>query len=417
MKQKRWFYAVNGIAAMLVLGFFNAWSVFIGPLEVEFGWTRAQISMTFTIAMVFFCLGGVAGGIITSKKSPRYTMTLTAVFLLLGFSGASRVMTLSGMYLFYGVICGFGNGLGYNAILATMTKWFPERVGFISGAMMMSCGLGGMLIGQTTSTLLTYTGGWRPTFLVFAVSYFIIILACSRLTVLPSVGFVKSVRLRESATNKREIYEDITPGQMLKEPNYWFFLVWTIMLQATGLGLIGHASPIAVELGATVTAAAFAMGLISIFNGIVRPIYGFLFDAIGRRKAMLIINLLFVLATSILIYALKIKSLPVLIIGYIVMGLCFGGVPVTNSAFVSSFFGSKYYAINFSLVNMSLIIASFIGPYWSGVLRTSSGSYLSTLFTMFGFVLTSLVFSLFIRKSDRKLSPRCVQKREQGVYK
>ena len=50
----RWLPIAGGILMNLALGSLYAWSVFVLPLEKEFGWTRAQTSWVFTIAIVCF---------------------------------------------------------------------------------------------------------------------------------------------------------------------------------------------------------------------------------------------------------------------------------------------------------------------------------------------------------------------------
>ena len=51
---KRWLPIVGGISLNLALGSLYAWSVFVLPLEKEFGWNRAQTSWVYTIAIVCF---------------------------------------------------------------------------------------------------------------------------------------------------------------------------------------------------------------------------------------------------------------------------------------------------------------------------------------------------------------------------
>ena len=41
----------------LALGTLYGWSVFVAPLEKQFGWKRADTSMVFTIAVVMLALG------------------------------------------------------------------------------------------------------------------------------------------------------------------------------------------------------------------------------------------------------------------------------------------------------------------------------------------------------------------------
>ena len=146
-KQLRWLYLALGVGLLLCLGLIYAWSVFRAPLEAEFGWSKAQTSVTFSISMMMFCLGGLASGMLTGRKGPRFTLTACALFLLAGFAMASRIHTLPGIYVSYGGFCGFGVGLGYNATISTIMRWFPDKQGLVSGITLMGFGFGGMLLG------------------------------------------------------------------------------------------------------------------------------------------------------------------------------------------------------------------------------------------------------------------------------
>ena len=50
----RWWRVVGGLLMNLALGSLYAWSVFVAPLEKEFGWKRADTSQVFTWAVVVF---------------------------------------------------------------------------------------------------------------------------------------------------------------------------------------------------------------------------------------------------------------------------------------------------------------------------------------------------------------------------
>lgn len=124
-KGTRWILLILGVILLLFLGLIYGWSVFRGPLQAEFGWTDPQASMTFSISMMTFCLGGLVAGFINkSRIGFRVNLILAAVLLAIGFFTASQIQSLMGIYLSYGVCCGFGVGLGYNTAISTIVKWF-----------------------------------------------------------------------------------------------------------------------------------------------------------------------------------------------------------------------------------------------------------------------------------------------------
>ncbi|HWR24876.1 MAG TPA: MFS transporter [Methanosarcina sp.] len=391
----RWFYVVIGIVLFLFLGLLYAWSLFISPLEKEFGWTRTQTSLIFTISIIFFCLGGIAGGFITGRKSPGFTTLISAIFLLSGFAASSQINSLTAIFITYGVISGFGIGLSYNAVLSTVTRWFPEKPGVISGVLLMGFGFGGMLLGSTVSSLIK-TMGWRETFLLLGIAFGVIIFVGSRLLTLPPSDYVfpkSTAKAKNAGVQGLELNSSL----MLKRPTFWKYLVWSILSAAMGLALIGHAAPFANDLEATAELAAFGVGLISICNGLGRVTLGATCDRIGLKKTMVIINTTYLTAIVILIAAAMTKSIQLLLIGFAFTGLSYGGVPTMNTVFATSYYGRKYFPQNLGLVNTSLIGAALLGPYVAGTLHTASGSYLSTLYAMAIFAIIAFAVNLIIK--------------------
>src|SRR5437762_9333813 len=106
----RWRVVVGGVSMNLALGSLYAWSVFVLPLEKEFGWTRAQTSWVFTIAIVCFALSFVAAGRLQDIKGPRLPAAIGGALVGGGFLLASRTSSLAALYIAFGIVVGIGNG-------------------------------------------------------------------------------------------------------------------------------------------------------------------------------------------------------------------------------------------------------------------------------------------------------------------
>ena len=64
-KMNRWVYAIIGVIVLLLAGLIYAWSIMsqaIGAAHPD--WTAAQLSLTFTLVMAFFCVGSLVAGIL-----------------------------------------------------------------------------------------------------------------------------------------------------------------------------------------------------------------------------------------------------------------------------------------------------------------------------------------------------------------
>ncbi|MCI6737732.1 MAG: MFS transporter [Intestinibacter sp.] len=402
----RWIYAVVGVIVLLFAGLIYAWSVLVTPISQEFtNWSNTSLSLTFTICMIFFCLGGLIGGLLQKKIDVKINVWLAAVLFLIGFFISSKSQSIATLYVGYGVLAGFASGLAYNSVMSTMSKWFPDKQGLISGILLMGFGLGSFIIGKIYQAYTpTDIGGWRTSFMIFGIILVIVLGIGGFFFVKPGDDFVPPVSAskgKEKNSNKinKELVIDVNSVQMVKRPSFWFYFVWATLLGAAGLALISQASGIAGEVGKGVSASTIAtvVGLISICNGIGRVIYGGMFDKLGRFKTMITIVVVFLISALLLIVAFKIKSFGILIVGFMLCGASYGGITSTNSAFINSFYGATHYPVNFPIVNLNLIIASF-GSTIAGALYDSSGSYLSTIFLMIGAIAFSFICAVSIKR-------------------
>lgn len=404
MKQlNRWVYAIAGVIVLLFAGLVYAWSVLSTPIAAEFtAWTKAQLSLTFTLVMIFFCIGSLLCGLLSGRLSAKNAVRLGAVLFLAGFFLASRCHAPLTLYLGFGVLCGLGSGLSYNAVMSIMVRWFPDKPGLISGVLLMGFGGGSFLIGKLYQAWTPAdVGGWRISFLVLGVVCFVVLAVCSFFFVAPGADFTAPAGKGGRAVAAP--LEDCKPTVMLRRPAFWLFYIWAIAVSAAGLALISQASGIVWEISADQTASSVAtiVGLISICNAVGRVLFGGVFDKYGRSLSMQLVNVLFVAASGVLLAALGSRSVPLVIAGFMVGGLAYAGVTPSCSAFCRAYFGPTHYPVNFPLIVSNLIFASF-GSTISGALYDASGSYNSTFFLIIGLAAAGALCSLAISATDRK---------------
>lgn len=395
MSGKRYIYAVNGFITLLFLGLIYAWSVFVGPLEQEFGWQRSDTSLTFSISMVGFCLGGLAGGLLSRRFATRYIMLGSAAFVLAGFLLSSGITTTTGLFVYYGVFCGFGVGIGYNATISNTMKWFPDKQSLISGILLMGFGFGGSIFGSGAVYMMGQLG-WRSTFRLLGFIMGGLIVASSLLHRNPSEQQLREIQ--GPAKGGTQSAEDIPTSAMIRDRSFICYFLWASILSAIGLAVIGNSSPLANTMTGNLAQATMVAGLLNIFNGLGRLSFGFLYDIIGSKRCLPIITFGMAAAMGVLILAVSTSSLLILAISLCMTGLFFGGVTPINSAYISRNFGMKYYATNFSVNNLCLLISAFLGPYASGLMQTSGGGYLSTAIMLLAFCAAATPLFLSIKR-------------------
>lgn len=414
-KTNRWLYAVVGCAVLLISGLVYAWSVLSSPIAAEFPqWSAAQLSLTFTIVMSFFCIGGLVGGLLSGRVSQKMYLWVSAALFLVGFLLTANIQSILMLYIGFGVVCGFASGISYNAVLGTVGKWFPDKAGLVSGVLLMGFGLSSFIVGKLYQTFTPDTvGAWRHSFTVLGIVAAAVMTAGGFLLEKPNADFVPPAAAQNRKKYVNPVAAEMDTVAMLKTPAMWLYYIWAVLLSAAGLVLVSQAGGIAREIGSTISAGtiATAVGLISVFNGIGRVLLGGMFDTAGRSRTMQLINALFLVTAAILVAALKLGSFPVLVAGFIVGGLAYGGVTPGNAAFVSSYYGMKHYSLNLSVVVTNLLFASF-GSTVAGALYDATQSYFSVYLMIAGLAAAGIFVSLAINLCDgRTLARRSAEKR------
>jgi OFA family oxalate/formate antiporter-like MFS transporter len=368
----RWVYAIVGIALMSMFGLIYAWSVFVLPLEREFGWSREQTSLTFAITMTFFSVGVIFGGALTDRKGPRAVCFIAGILTGGGLLSASFTASLTQLYLSYGLVCGLAVGIAYSGVLATVVRWFPDYRGAVSGILMMGFGFGGLLLGFGANHLIE-TLGWRAAFRILGgLAFVVIVVFSSLLRPYETVSANETSPDADAAPHSECLWH--SPRQVLREPSFWMLWFWHLSILSGGLATVGHIVPLAIEEGFRGDQATYAMGILSILNGIGRIGFGVLSDRFGKR--MLLVDSIFMTAAMLLIASgLFQESYPGLLLFVVLAGFAFGGAMPQGSANVGALFGSKYFGTNFGLLSTGLVVAALFGPYLSGFFRTATGSY------------------------------------------
>ena len=398
--QLRWFYLIIGVISMLFAGVLYAWSILKTPLTNEFGWSASQLALNFTIAMSFFCIGGLLGAQISKRAGHKIALMLSGILSALGFilTGSLQDSSIIMLYISYGVLAGTGIGIAYNVIIATVSAWFPDKKGLCSGCLMMGFGASALILGNIANALFNSNLGWRSTYIILGIAI-CAVLALSgillqkpdSLVVFPEPKSVKSI--------KSETFEhkDYTSLQMLTRPSFWLAFICISFLAAVGSSVISFAKDLALSVNAPEALAVSLVGVLSVCNGFGRILTGALFDSMGRRKTMICANILTIGAATVTLLAVTFGSLPLCIIGLCLTGMSYGACPTITSAFTSSFFGMKYFSTNMALMTFTVMGGSLIATASNKILEVTGG-FTGAFIMLLSLSSIALILNLFIRR-------------------
>ncbi|HYL02982.1 MAG TPA: oxalate/formate MFS antiporter [Steroidobacteraceae bacterium] len=378
-----WAQLIVGLICMVMVANLQyGWTLFVGPIGKQFGWTKAAIQVTFTLFVLFETWLVPAEGYLVDKFGPRLMIMGGGVLAGLAWVLNSFATSLGAFY-FAGVIGGIGAGAVYGTCIGNAVKWFPGRRGLATGLTAAGFGMG------SAATIIPIAhmikdSGYQQTFLTFGLFQGIVVVIVGLAILAPPATFALSApRIAPGASRYQA-----TPLEMLKTPVFWVMYAMFIMMAAGGLMATAQLAPIAKDfkvadvpvslIGLTMPALTFALSIDRILNGLTRPFFGWVSDQIGREQTMLIA---FLLEGFGIIALANLASDPVWFV--ILSGLVFfawGEIYSLFPATVTDTFGASYATTNTGLMYTAKGTASLLVPL-ANVLVAAKGNWHAVFIT------------------------------------
>jgi OFA family oxalate/formate antiporter-like MFS transporter len=401
----RWIIAIAGVCMQIALGAVYAWSVFRTPLATQFGWTIAEVTLTFTISIFVLGVAAFFGGLWLNRKGPRVVAITGGVLYGLGvFLASFSANKLWWLYLSYGLIGGLGLGFAYIVPVAVLVKWFPDRRGLIAGIAVGGFGAGA-LITAPVATYLIRSVGVLDTFAYLGGAYLIVTVVTGFFMQNPPEDWRPAGWTPAASQVSQRAGADYTLSSALR--TWQWYGLWLLLFLNTfaGISVISQEAPIFQELvGVTAVVAASMVGIASIGNAVGRVFWAWVSDAITRRVTFLVMLLLQVLLFWLLAGATTVVWMTVL--AFIVL-MCYGGGFGTMPAFAADYFGPKNVGPIYGLMLTAWGTASAVGPLLIAYLRQSTGAYYRPLHVIAVVVLISALLPLLMsppRKKELEIS-------------
>jgi OFA family oxalate/formate antiporter-like MFS transporter len=389
----RWIRVVGALLIQLALGSIYAWSIFNKPLAhyLDEPAKSLQVLGIFATSLAGFGLAVSVGGRLQDAYGPKKIAMLAGVIYAASYLMSSQFYeSLPLMYVAYGSL-GVGVGMGYSCPLSCCVKWFPDKRGLVSGIAVAGFGAGTFIFAQVGTAIIgSDFAGLGDAYLILGVIFLAMVLAGAQLLSDPPAnycpaGWTPPLTGAGSAGAKQFKWREMMGTTSFK-------LIWLMFaLSATcGLMMIGNVSNIAANLktfyvdanpgftgDVTVTKAesvALLTGILAIFNGTGRVVWGLVSDKLGRTKAM---KTMFGLQGVILLGAAAfIFSQPtdqtiqfVGLTGFVSLtGFCFGGNFALFPPTTADYFGTKFFGFNYGIVFTSYAVGGVIGGLMPGII-------------------------------------------------
>jgi OFA family oxalate/formate antiporter-like MFS transporter len=390
----RWLIAIAGVFIQVALGAVYAWSVFREPLARQFGWSIAEVTLTFTISIFVLGLAAFFGGLWLNRKGPRVVALVGGSLYGLGvFLASFSANKLWWLYLSYGLIGGIGLGFSYIVPVAVLVKWFPDRRGLITGIAVGGFGAGA-LITAPLATGLIQSVGVLATFAYLGIAYLIVTVVAGLFMQNPPDSWMPEGWTPTASELKQRTGSDYTLGQALK--TWQWYALWLLLFLNTfaGISIISQEAPIFEELvGVGAITAASMVGLASTGNALGRVFWAWASDLLTRRATFFVIFLLQVL---LFWFFPGVTSVSLMTILTFVVLMCYGGGFGTMPAFAADYFGSKNVGPIYGLMLTAWGVASAVGPLLIAYMRQTTGSYRGALHVIAAVMAISAILPVLV---------------------
>lgn len=298
-KKQRLLTMIFGAFAIFFTGYPHVWSIYQPYVMEQAGWSQGQASMCFYLALSTFVFGNILGGRMQNRFKEKTIVWIGGGIFAAGILASAFLIvpTPLPMYLSYGVMQGFGQGMIYTVILATVQRWFPDRTGFDSGVVVTANGLCGFFLAPLSRKLLE-AEGVQKTFLIIGAAIAVSWILCGIFFQAPDKSLVNAGgSAAKSGTSEMKQY---TSGEMMRTRNFY------LLLATMFFGLISYfmVSPVSqthqIDLGIPSAVAVSAVMLGSIVNAGARLVLPTLADKVGRIVCIKGVLIVAVIAMGVL---------------------------------------------------------------------------------------------------------------------
>lgn len=351
-------------------------SVVLPRIQADFGVTRGEASLPYTLSMIGFGFGGILMGRLSDRYGVMVPVLLGATFLSAGFIAAGSSVSLWQFSLAQGLLIGLlGTSATFAPLAADTSHWFTRRRG-IAVAICMS---GNYIAGAVWSPIIQYfieSAGWRQTYIGMGIFCFF--------TMLPLALVMRrrlpiSTPLPAKTTSASARPFELPPGSDPSRPLGFSPAALQVLLCVAGVACCVAMSMPQVHIVAYCSDLGFGAArgaeMLSLMMGagvVSRLVSGWLADRIGGLSTLMVGSMLQGIALLMFLFTNGVASL------YIVsamFGLFQGGIVPSYALIVRQFFTPLEAGARVGTVLMASLFGMALGGWMSGVIFDLTGSY------------------------------------------
>jgi MFS family permease len=383
--------AAGALMTCVAIGVVFSLAVFLEPMSVATGWSRAGISSAMTFAFLSMGVAGFGWGALSDRHGPRLVVLAGTVLLGLSTVLASRATSLLEFQLLFGVMMGVAAGSFFAPVISTTASWFEKHRSLAVSLVSAGMGVAPMTIAPLAAWLVTRYD-WRTAQLIIGVGAWIVLL--------PAVWFIRAApgTAHMAAPGDAKPPEEMPVGQALRSRAFIVLGATFFACCAAHSGPIFHTVSYAIGCGLPTFAAVTIYSMEGAAGLGGRLLFGVLADRLGARR-VLVAGLL-VQAFAAASYLL-VNQLGGFYAVALVFGLAYGGVMPLYAVLARDYFGARILGTVLGAATMLSSLGMALGPVLGGWLFDRYGSYAWMYIGSMAVGLGAVAIALAFPRTDR----------------
>lgn len=373
------------------VGGVGMWSFMVAlpALQTDFGVSRADASLPFTMVMFGFAGGGILMGRLADRFGIAVPLGIGTLAVSAGYLATGWAPNLWQVSLAHALI-GLGCSASFGPLMADISHWFVQRRG-IAVAIAAS---GNYIAGTIWPPVVQHfiaTSGWRATHIGIGIFCFV--------AMLPLV-----FALRRRLDIYRNETEEEAAARLAEVP--FSPLTLQVLLCIAGVACCVamsmpqvHIVAYCGDLGYGVARGAEMLSLMLGFGIVSRVGSGFIADRIGGVRTLLLGSVLQGVALFLYLWFDGLLSLYVI---SALFGLFQGGIVPSYAMIVREYFSPREAATRLGLVLMATLLGMALGGWLSGLVFDLTGSYRAAFLNGLGWNLMNVVIMVWLLQRTRR---------------
>jgi len=366
----------------------TTFGIFLLPLENEFGWSRAEISLAFAAATLGLSLAQPVTGRAVDKYGARPIIMTSAV--LMGLVMASLYLLPAALWYFYLLFFLLGcvaTGSTPVPFAKVVSRWFDKRRGLALALAIVGSSVGAAATPPLTQWLIS-EHSWRIAYVVLGLVTVAVILPTTGLLLRESP---ESMNLHPDGVASRPAGATHLAGHTRQEAfrmfDFWAMVAAFFVMSVAFHACLIHLVPMLRDGGLSAEGAAVAASLFALGILVGRIATGMLLDHFFAPRIAIAIFSMFALAIAMFWFGGP-QWLSYLAV--ICLGLAQGAEFDLMAYLVSRYFGLASFGEIYSFIFAGFTLGGVIGPPLMGLGYDLTGAYTTGLAMLFVLPLFSI---------------------------